>query len=64
LGTLDEKDRMMESKEIIKEELTELLENFYDGSFAELVCDYIRSTGMTQQEVKELMEVIRKEKGA
>ena len=54
----------MESKEIIKEELTELLENFYDGSFAELVCDYIRSTGMTQQEVKELMEVIRKEKGA
>jgi predicted transcriptional regulator len=64
LGTLDEKDRMMESKEIIKEELTELLENFYDGSFAELVCDYICHTGMTQQEVKELMEVIRKEKGA
>ena len=54
----------MESKEIIKEELTELLENFYNGSFAQLVCDYIRSTGMTQQEVKELMEVIRKEKGA
>ena len=54
----------MESKEIIKEELTELLENFYDGSFAELVCDYIRHTGMTQQELKELMEVIRKEKGA
>ena len=54
----------MESKEIIKEELTELLENFYDGSFAELVCDYFRHTGMTQQEVKELMEVIRKEKGA
>ena len=54
----------MESKEIIKEELTELLENFYDGSFAELVCDYIRSTEMTRQEVKELMEVIRKEKGA
>jgi predicted transcriptional regulator len=61
---LDEKDRMMESKEIIKEELTELLENFYNGSFAQLVCDYIRHTGMTQQEVKELMEVIRKEKGA
>ena len=54
----------MESKEIIKEELTELLKTYYDDSFAQLVCDYIRSTGMTQQEVKELMEVIRKEKGA
>ena len=54
----------MESKEIIKEELTELLENFYDDSFAQLVCDYIRFTEMTRQEVEELMEVIRKEKGA
>ena len=54
----------MESKEIIKEELTELLENFYDGSFAELVCDYIRSTGMTRQEVERLLEEIRKVKGA
>ena len=54
----------MESKEIIKEELTELLENFYDGSFAQLVCDYIRSTGMTRQEVERLLEEIRKVKGA
>ena len=54
----------MESKEIIKEELTELLENFYDGSFAELVCDYIRSTEMTRQEVEQLLEEIRKVKGA
>ena len=54
----------MESKEIIKEELTELLENFYDGSFAELVCDYIRFTGMTRQEVERLLEEIRKVKGA
>ena len=54
----------MAEDKIIKGQLTELLENFYNGSFAELVCDYIRSTGMTQQEVKELMEVIRKEKGA
>ena len=54
----------MESKEIIKEELTELLENFYDGSFAELVCDYIRSTGMIRQEVERLLEEIRKAKGA
>ena len=54
----------MESKEIIKEELTELLENFYDDSFAQLVCDYIRSTGMTRQEVERLLEEIRKAKGA
>ena len=54
----------MESKEIIKEELTELLENFYDGSFTELVCDYIRSTEMTRQEVERLLEEIRKVKGA
>ena len=54
----------MESKEIIKEELTELLENFYDDSFAQLVCDYIRSTGMTRQEVERLLEEIRKVKGA
>ena len=53
----------MESKEIIKEELTELLENFYDGSFAELVCDYIRFTGMTRQEVERLLEEMRKAKG-
>ena len=54
----------MESKEIIKEELTELLENFYDDSFAQLVCDYIRSTEMTRQEVERLLEEIRKVKGA
>ena len=54
----------MESKEIIKEELTELLENLYDDSFAQLVCDYIRSTGMTRQEVERLLEEIRKVKGA
>ena len=54
----------MESKEIIKEELTELLENFYDDSFAQLVCDYIRFTGMTRQEVERLLEEIRKAKGA
>ena len=49
---------------MIGKELAELLEIYYNGSFAQLACDYIRSTGMTQQEVKELMEVIRKEKGA
>ena len=49
----------MVSTETIKEELTLLLENYYDGSFAQLVCDYIRSTGMTRQEVERVLEEIR-----
>ena len=54
----------MESKDIIKEELTELLETYYNGSFAQLVCDYIRFTGMTPQEVEWMLEEMRKVKGA
>ena len=54
----------MENRETIKEELIELLEKYYDGSFAELVYDYIRSTGMTPQEVERILEEMRKEKGA
>lgn len=54
----------MESRDIIKEELAQLLENYYNGSFAQLVCDYIRSTGMTPQEVEQLLEEMRKVKGA
>ena len=51
----------MESRETIKEELGQLLENYYNGSFAQLVCDYIRSTGMTLQEVEELLKAMKKE---
>ena len=54
----------MENREMIKIELAELLKTYYDGSFAELVCDYIRSTEMTRQEVERLLEEIRKVKGA
>ena len=54
----------MESRETIKEELGQLLENYYNGSFAQLVCNYIRSTGMTRQEVEWLLEEMRKMKGA
>ena len=56
-GTMKEKDR-------IREKLTELLNTYYNGSFAELVCDYIRFTGMTRQEVEWLLEEMRKVKGA
>ena len=54
----------MESRETIKDELTQLLENYYNGSFAQLVCNYIRSTEMTRQEVERVLEEMRKVKGA
>ena len=41
-----------------------MLEKYYDGSYAELVCGYILSTGMTQQEVEWVLEEMRKMKGA
>ena len=50
----------MENREMIKKELTELLENYYNGSFAELVGDYICRTEMTPQEVERILEEIRK----
>ena len=56
-GTMKEKDK-------IREELTELLNTYYNGSFVQLVCDYIRSTGMTPQEVERMLEEMRKVKGA
>lgn len=46
----------MVSTETIKEELALLLENYYNGSFVQLVCDYMRSTGMTRQEVERILE--------
>ena len=54
----------MESKDTIKEELTQLLNTYYNGSFVQLVCDYIRSTGMTRQEVERVLEEMRKVQGA
>ena len=56
-------DGMMKEKDRIRKGLTEFLEAYYDGSFAQMACDYIRSMGMTSGEVEELLEVIKK-KGA
>ena len=53
----------MEDKEIIKVQLTELLNEYYNGSFAQMVCDYIRLSGTSAQEVQEVLEVLKKEKG-
>ena len=52
----------MENREMIKVELAELLEKYYNGSFAQMVCDYIRITGMTMEEVGRMLEEIRKVK--
>ena len=48
------------NREMIREELTELLQTCYNGFFAELA----RHTGMTPQEVEQMLEEITKAKGA
>ena len=53
----------MENREMIKIELSELLKTYYNDSFVQLACDYIRSTEMTRQEVERLLEEMRKAKG-
>ena len=48
---------MLESnKTQIKKELSELLDQYYDGSFARMVSEYIRATGLTEAEVDDLLE--------
>ena len=53
----------MDKKELIKEELTELLEAYYDGNYAQMARDYIRSTRMMEEEVEVLLRMMKKEKG-
>lgn len=49
----------MEEKTIIREELAEFMETYYNGSFPQMACDYIHSMGITQEEVEELLEAMR-----
>ena len=49
----------MAEEKMIKEQLTELLDTYYNGSFLQMVCEYIRSTGMRQEEVEELLVAMR-----
>ncbi len=54
---------MLESnKTQIKKELSELLAQYYDGSFSRMACDYIHATGMTKEEVEALLEAMRDSK--
>ena len=57
-------DKTMEEKNGIREQLTELLNEYYNGSFAQMVCEYIRLSGMSAKEVEEVLEGMKKEKGA
>ena len=52
----------MENKEKIKIQLMELLEKYYNGSFAQMVCEYIRISGISAKEVEEVLEDMKKEK--
>ena len=42
-----------------KEELSELLNLYYDGSFARMVSEYIRATGMTEEKLEALLEEMK-----
>ena len=50
----------MENKTIIKQELSEILAKYYDGSFTRLVQEYIRISGMTEEEREALVETIKR----
>ena len=39
-----------------------LIANYYNGSFTQMVCEYIRTTGMTEEEVEALLEKIKQDK--
>jgi hypothetical protein len=50
----------MQDKTKIKQELSEILAKYYDGSFARLVREYIRISGMTVER-EALVKAIRRE---
>ena len=47
------------NKEPIKQELSEILAKYYDGSFARLVQEYIRTTGISEEEREALVEIMK-----
>ena len=48
-----------QNNEPIKQELSEILAKYYDGSFSRMACDYIHATGMAEEEVEALLEAMR-----
>ena len=47
------------NNEPIKQELSEILAKYYDGSFARLVQEYIRTSGITEEEREALVEAVK-----
>ena len=45
--------------ESLKLLLEEFLQIYYNGSFSQMVCEYIRVTGMTEAEVDALLEEMK-----
>ena len=48
----------IQEKEPINQELSEILTKYYDGSFARLVQEYIRISGITEEK-EALVEAVR-----
>ena len=48
---------MKEKKEPINQELSEILTKYYDGSFTRLVQEYIRTSGITEEEREALVRL-------
>ena len=49
----------IQEKEPIKQELSEILAKYYDGSFARLVQEYIRISDMSEEEREALVEAMK-----
>ena len=49
----------MQDKTNIKQELSEILAKYYDGSFARLVQEYIRISGISEEEREALVEAVK-----
>ena len=47
----------MDNQQILQE-LSELIQLYYDGSFSRMVYDYIQTTEMTQPEIEKLLKAI------
>ena len=50
---------MIQEIEPINQELSEILTKYYDGSFARLVQEYIRTSGITEEERVALVEAMK-----
>ena len=45
----------------MKDKLAKFIEIYYNGSFTQMVCDYIQATGMKKKEVEKFLNEIKNE---